>query len=144
MTTRQRRGRAGWAACVAVLLSLPALPIRHAASFPVYGDQTVLPPGTELNEDALDEPREQFRTEAVEGIRSYLAKLGDIAFNSPMTLGAHQRDLEPQVLHPGPVETSGHLRYDQPAVQSQGGQQLPRSGSNSEPARRALSGALRK
>jgi hypothetical protein len=91
MTTRQRRGRAGWAACVAVLLSLPALPIRHAASFPVYGDQTVLPPGTELNEDALDVPREQFRTEAVEGIRSYLAKLGDIAFNSPMTLGGVAR-----------------------------------------------------
>jgi hypothetical protein len=91
MTTRRRRRQAAWAACVAALLSLPALPIRHAASFPVYGDQTVLPPGTELNQDALNVPREQFRTEAVEGIRSYLVKLGDIAFNSPAILGGVAR-----------------------------------------------------
>jgi hypothetical protein len=91
MTPRLRRISARWAACVAVLLSLPALPIRHAASFPVYGDQTVLPPGTELYEDALKVPREQFRTEAVEGIRSYMAKLGDIAFNAPAVLGGVAR-----------------------------------------------------
>ena len=90
MTTR-RRSHAGWAACVAVLLSLPAWPTRDAASFPVYGDQTVLPPGTELNQDALNVPREQCRTEAVEGIRSYLLKLGDIAFNSPAILGGVAR-----------------------------------------------------
>jgi cytochrome c peroxidase len=91
MTTRRRRARGAWAACVAALLFLPALPIRHATSFPVYGDQTVLPPGTELNQDALSVPREQFRTEAVEGIRSYLVKLGDIAFNSPAILGGVAR-----------------------------------------------------
>jgi Di-haem cytochrome c peroxidase len=91
MTTPRRRSRAGWAVCMAVLLALPAISIRHAASFPVYGDQTVLPAGTELNQDALNVPREQFRTEAVEGIRSYLVKLGDIAFNSPTTLGGVAR-----------------------------------------------------
>lgn len=91
MTIRQHLSHAGWAACAAVLLSLPALPIRHAASFPVYGDQTVLPPGSELNQDAPTAPREQFRTEAVEGIRSYLVKLGDVAFNSPEIFGGVAR-----------------------------------------------------
>ena len=91
MTSGQRRSGARWVACMAVLLSLPVLPVRHAASFPVYGDQTVLPPGTELYEDATKVPREQFRTEAVEGIRSYLTKLGDIAFNSPAIFGGVAR-----------------------------------------------------
>ena len=34
---------------------------RNAGAFPVDGDQTALPPKTELNEDALDKPREIFR-----------------------------------------------------------------------------------
>jgi cytochrome c peroxidase len=127
MTTRRRR-RAGWAACVAVVLSLPALSVRHAGSFPLYGDQTVLPPGTELNQDALNVPREQFRTEAVEGIRSYLVKLGDIAFNSPAIFGGVARQAgiscnschvngtaNPKFFmpglskHPGTFDTSGPL-----------------------------------
>lgn len=90
MTMRRRKG-AAWAACAAVLASLPVPAVRDAASFPLYGDQTVLPAGTEFNEDALTTPREQFRTEAVEGIRSYLVKLGDIAFNSPAILGGIAR-----------------------------------------------------
>jgi cytochrome c peroxidase len=91
MTTRRCFSRAGWAICVAALLSLPTFVMRHAASFPIYGDQTVLPTGTELNQDALTLPREQFRTELVEGITSYVVKLGDIAFNSPAILGGVAR-----------------------------------------------------
>jgi cytochrome c peroxidase len=127
MTPPRRRGRAGWA-CVTVVLSLAALPAHHAAAFPLYGDQTVLPPGTELNEDAPKAPREQFRTEAVEGIRSYLVKLGDVAFNSPAILGGVARQAgiscntchisgtaNPKFLipglskHPGTFDTTGPL-----------------------------------
>src|SRR3984957_19565555 len=85
------RGRASWIACAAALALLPVVPAWQAASFPLYGDQTVLPAGTELNQDALTVPREQFRTEAAEGIASYQVKLGDIAFNSPAILGGVAR-----------------------------------------------------
>ena len=91
MTTRRRHVYTGSAAIIAALIWLLALPVRPVASFPVYGDQTVLPPGTELNEDALKVPREQFRTEIVEGINSYMVKLGDMAFNSPAILGGLAR-----------------------------------------------------
>jgi hypothetical protein len=39
----------------------------RAVAFPVDGDQTTLPPKTELNEDALDKPREVFRSEIAGG-----------------------------------------------------------------------------
>jgi hypothetical protein len=93
-----------------------------------YTATTVLPPGTELNQDALNVPREQFRTEAVEGIRSYLVKLGDIAFNSPAIFGGVARQAgiscnschvngtaNPKFFmpglskHPGTFDTSGPL-----------------------------------
>lgn len=64
-----------------------ALALQHAFAFPLGGEQTTLPPGTELNEDALDRPREVFHSEAVGGQKSYLVKLGDLAFNSPDILG---------------------------------------------------------
>jgi len=55
----------GWgtrvAAGSALLLGL-TLAISNPRAFPVYGDQTVLPAGTELNEDALDRPREIFNS----------------------------------------------------------------------------------
>jgi hypothetical protein len=73
-------------------------------------------------------PREQFRTEAVEGIRSYLVKLGDIAFNSPAIFGGVARQAgiscnschvngtaNPKFFmpglskHPGTFDTSGPL-----------------------------------
>jgi cytochrome c peroxidase len=81
--------------CAAVLAAgavlLLAVPLRYAASFPVNGDQTVLPPGTELNEDALDQPRELFRSEVAGGRKSYLVNLGDVAFSSPSILGGVAR-----------------------------------------------------
>lgn len=58
-----------------------------ALPFPVHGHQTVLPAGTELDEDALDQPREIFRSEATGGVKSYLVRLGDMAFNAPSLLG---------------------------------------------------------
>jgi cytochrome c peroxidase len=60
--------------------------LGRALAFPVDGDKTVLPATTELNEDALDKPREVFRSERAGG-KSYLVNLGDLAFNSPGLLG---------------------------------------------------------
>jgi mono/diheme cytochrome c family protein len=61
------------------------------AAFPVNGNQTVLPIGTELNEDALDRPHEVFRSEAMGGRKSYLVNLGDLAFSSSALLGGTAR-----------------------------------------------------
>src|SRR5271170_5899633 len=68
-----------------------ALVIQHAVAFPVVGEQTTLPAGTELNEDALEHPREVFHSEAIGGRKSYLVSLGDLAFNSPGILGGVAR-----------------------------------------------------
>jgi cytochrome c peroxidase len=67
------------------------LSLRLAASFPVYGRQTVLPAGSELDEQALVAPREVFRSEAAGGRKSYLVNLGDLAFNAPALLGGVAR-----------------------------------------------------
>jgi hypothetical protein len=74
--------------CGLALLTAPA------RAFPVHGSQTVLPVGSELNEDALDRPREVFHTEALGGRKSYLVNLGDLAFNSPMLLGGLARQAQ--------------------------------------------------
>jgi hypothetical protein len=52
------------------------------AAFPVNGDQTVLPACTELNEDALTNPREVFRSEALHGRKSAKFLAGQSAFAS--------------------------------------------------------------
>jgi Di-haem cytochrome c peroxidase len=65
-------------------------PQGRVAAFPVDGDQTALPAKTELNEDALDKPREVFRSETA-GAKSYLINLGNLAFSSPSILGAVAR-----------------------------------------------------
>jgi cytochrome c peroxidase len=64
---------------------------RRAEAFPVGGDQTVLPSGTDFNEEALDKPREVFRSEAADGIKSYMVNLGNLAFSSPAILGGAAR-----------------------------------------------------
>jgi cytochrome c553 len=46
-----------------------------------------LPVGTELDEDAPNNPREIFHSEATRGRKSYMSNLGNLAFNSPYTLG---------------------------------------------------------
>jgi hypothetical protein len=117
--------RAAWGAAAVLFL---AMPLRHAVSFPVHGQQTVLPPGSELNEEALDVPREVFHSESVAGGKSYLVNLGDIAFSSPDILGgvARQAGISCSTCHvngtsnprlyiphmssrPGNFDTTGHF-----------------------------------
>src|ERR1700754_2315509 len=70
-----------------MLAVLMALPPRSGTSFPLSGDDSLLPPGTELNEEALVRPREVSRSEAIGGHKSYLVNLGELAFNSSAILG---------------------------------------------------------
>jgi len=80
--------RGFWAIAICLLAALPA---GDAEAFPLGGDQTVLPAGTELNEDALDRPTEVFHSETRGGFKSYMVDLGDLAFNSPSLLGGAAR-----------------------------------------------------
>ena len=57
----------------------------HASQ--VSDNKTGLPIGSELDEDAIDNPREVFHSEALHGHKSYLSNLGNLAFNSPYILG---------------------------------------------------------
>src|SRR3569833_3279006 len=75
---------------VSVCLALASVP-DNAGAFPLTGDQSVLPPGTELIEDALYRPTEVFHSEARGGFKSYQVDLGDLAFNSPNLLGGPAR-----------------------------------------------------
>jgi hypothetical protein len=63
--------------CVASAGHLPA----------VTSEQTGLPAGSDLNDDATTNPREVFHSEAVRGRRAYVSNLGNLAFNSPYILG---------------------------------------------------------
>jgi cytochrome c peroxidase len=54
---------------------------------PITSKESVLPQGTELNEDQLDQPTELFYSELAGGKRSYLLNLGDLLFSSPDILG---------------------------------------------------------
>jgi hypothetical protein len=58
-----------------------------AISFAATDERTGLPVGSNLNDDATTNPREVFHSEAAHGRRSYLSNLGNLAFNSPYTLG---------------------------------------------------------
>jgi hypothetical protein len=65
--------------------------LHDATSFPIDGDQTVLPAGSELNEDAVYVPHEVLRSEYHGDRTSYVVSLGDLAFNSPAILGDFAR-----------------------------------------------------
>jgi cytochrome c peroxidase len=86
-----RRGTIAALVITLVVIMLPGPPRHDGNAFPLSGDQTVLPPGTELNEEALDKPREVFRSEALGGAKSYMVNLGDLAFNSNLVLGGPAR-----------------------------------------------------
>ena len=58
---------------------------------PVSDAKSGLPIGSELNEDAIDNPREVFHSEATHGRKSYFSNLGNLAFNSPLILGEAAR-----------------------------------------------------
>jgi Di-haem cytochrome c peroxidase len=75
---------------LAALFLLP-LAVSPGHASPVKDDQSGLPIGAELDEDAIDNPREVFHSEATRGHRSYLSNLGNLAFNSPGILGEPAR-----------------------------------------------------
>jgi cytochrome c peroxidase len=75
------------AGCVVTL----AIGVTAAVARPIVGKEGVLPPGTELNEDMLDQPTELFYSELAGGKRSYLLNLGDMLFSSPAILGGVAR-----------------------------------------------------
>jgi cytochrome c peroxidase len=92
VTARAVRFYAGpWLSAATIIMSLLGVGLRSSDAFPVNGEQAVLPVGTELNEDALDVPREVFKSEALTGRKSYLVNLGDLAFSSPSILGSVAR-----------------------------------------------------
>jgi cytochrome c peroxidase len=122
-----RRLKIGVFSLVALCIGLVAA-FQNAFAFPVGGEQTTLPVGTELNEDAIDLPREVFHSEMSGGRKSYIVNLGDLAFNAPDILGGQARQAgiscgschvngasNPKLFvpgmstHPGNFDTTGHL-----------------------------------
>jgi hypothetical protein len=91
----------------------------RVAAFPVDGDQTALPAKTELNEDALDKPREVFRSE-MSGGKSYLISLGNLAFSSPSVLGdvARQAGISCGTCH---VNGAGNAKFFMPKMSTRPG-----------------------
>jgi hypothetical protein len=90
--TRVRRVTHARGACILVAAALIGLGSgSRAHSSPVTDGRSGLPIGTELDEDAPNNPREIFHSEAARGHRSYLSNLGNLAFNSPYTLGEAAR-----------------------------------------------------
>ncbi len=88
-------------------------------AFPVDGDQTTLPPKTELNEDALDKPREIFHSE-ITGGKSYMINLGNLAFSSPAILGgvARQASVSCETCH---VNGAGNAKFFMPKMSTRPG-----------------------
>jgi hypothetical protein len=78
-----------WPLIAAALIWLGTGP--GALSAPVSDGRTGLPIGSELDEDAPNNPREIFHSEATRGHKSYMSNLGNLAFNSPYTLGEAAR-----------------------------------------------------
>jgi len=89
------------------------------SAFPVDGNQTALPVNTELNEDALERPREVFRSE-ISGGKSYLVNLGNLAFSSPSILGdvARQVNVSCGTCH---VNGAGNARFFMPKMSTRPG-----------------------
>ena len=63
------------------------LALSHGGASPVTQASAGLPVGSDLNADSPTNPREVFHSEALRGRRSYMSNLGNLAFNSPYTLG---------------------------------------------------------
>ena len=74
---------------VALIAAIAACAGAAAAEF--TGNASLLPSGTELGDEAFEQPREVFRSETGGGRKSYLINLGDIAFSSPLILGGPAR-----------------------------------------------------
>src|SRR5579863_5084565 len=110
-----------------MVLALGLMEVSLAGEF--AGGSSLLPAGTELGEEALERPREVFRSEAAGGRKPYLVNLGDIAFSSPELFGglARQAGISCNTCHvngttnarlyipglsttPGNFDTTNHLR----------------------------------
>jgi cytochrome c peroxidase len=80
--------------CKAGAVAAALLAVFAAVSLsaePIATKEGVLPAGTELNENQLDQPTELFWSELASGKRSYLLDLGDLLFSSPAILGGAAR-----------------------------------------------------
>ena len=110
--------RHAWVATFTLSLLLFSMQARVVA-FPVDGDQTTLPAKTELNEDALDKPREVFRSEMAGG-KSYSVNLGNLAFSSPSVLGevARQAGISCGTCH---VNGAGNAKFFMPKMSTRPG-----------------------
>jgi hypothetical protein len=73
-----------WAIAIGLCVALQP---SGSSAFPLSGDQTILPAGTELGVDSFYRPSEVFHSETSGGFKSYMIDLGDLAFNSPDLLG---------------------------------------------------------
>jgi Di-haem cytochrome c peroxidase len=99
VTGRARRSMQRWAVGATFASALlwtmwavaPGAQASAANASPVTDDHGGLPIGSELDADAVENPREIFHSEALRGHRSYLSNLGNLAFNSPYILGATAR-----------------------------------------------------
>jgi Di-haem cytochrome c peroxidase len=87
---RRRFCRGGATLALTTLLFLSGKG-SHAHPLPVSDDRTGLPIGSELDGDAIENPREIFHSEALRGRKSYSSNLGNLAFNSPYVLGGAAR-----------------------------------------------------
>jgi hypothetical protein len=85
-------GQGAWSRGCAALVILVGILLypwigQIARALPASDEGTGLPVGSQLDEDAIDSPREVFHSEAMHGRKSYLSNLGNLAFNSPSILG---------------------------------------------------------
>jgi hypothetical protein len=115
-----------FASSLTLVAAIAAFAGTAAAEF--TGNASLLPAGTELGEEAYEQPREVFRSESSGGRKSYLVNLGDVAFSSPLILGglARRAGISCNTCHvngtsnprlyipglssqPGNFDTTGHL-----------------------------------
>ena len=82
-------------------LAVAALAAAPMNARPITHDEGILPAGSELNDDQLDQPTELFYSEANGGQRTYLSKLGDMLFATPGIFGgmARRADLSCATCH---------------------------------------------
>ena len=77
---------------ILVLALLSAVAGGSIARAEYGGNSGVLPAGSELDDEtATAKPRELFHSEAIQGRKSYLVRLGDMAFSAPSLLGGAAR-----------------------------------------------------
>jgi cytochrome c peroxidase len=106
-------------AAIAVATLLLLLPgTRASAEF--GGPSGILPAGTELGDELLAQPRELFHSEAIQGRKSYLINLGDMAFSAPSIFGgaAGQAGISCNTCH---INGAGNPRFFMPGGSSRPG-----------------------